>query len=325
MAGAVGYQRRLGGGATGVAAGAAGGEAAALQWKISYGAGDGGQAGGAVVGVGQGREQALGVGMQRLCEERVGGGLLDDAAGVHDDDLVRDLGDDGEVVADELDCGAGLVLELLQELEDAGLDGDVEGGGGLVGDEELGAAGERHGDAGALALAAAHLVRVGAGALLGRGDADLVEQVDRVALGLAPGEAAVEHKGFGDLAADAHHGVEGGAGLLEDHGDAVAAEALPVAGGLGQQVARAETHGAADMAGRGHEAHEGERRHALAAAALADHAEGAPGVDPVAYAADDVAAAEADGEARDFEQGGGYWRVQFSTQSGVKSPWPVGS
>ena len=53
-------------------------------------------------------------------------------------------------------------LQILQKLQDLRLDGDVEGGGRLVGDQEIGLVGERHRDHHALTLAAGKLVRVGA-------------------------------------------------------------------------------------------------------------------------------------------------------------------
>ena len=50
-------------------------------------------------------------------------------------------------------------LQLAEQVEDLRLDGDVERRGRLVGDQELGIAGERHGDHDALAHAAGELVR----------------------------------------------------------------------------------------------------------------------------------------------------------------------
>ena len=52
-------------------------------------------------------------------------------------------------------------LELGQQFQDLRLDGDVEGRGRLVGDEQLGLVGQRHGDHDALALPAGKLERVG--------------------------------------------------------------------------------------------------------------------------------------------------------------------
>ena len=50
--------------------------------------------------------------------------------------------------------------QLADQLQNLRLDRDVERGGRLVGDQELGRAGERHRDHDALALAAGELVRI---------------------------------------------------------------------------------------------------------------------------------------------------------------------
>jgi hypothetical protein len=99
-------------------------------------------------------------------------GFLDDAAGVHDGHPLAGFGDDAEVVGDEDDGGAHVRAQGAQQVKDLGLDGDVEGGGGLVGDEELRDAGQRHGDHDALGHATGELVGVGVGALGRLGDAD---------------------------------------------------------------------------------------------------------------------------------------------------------
>ena len=82
---------------------------------------------------------------------RENGRLLDLPAGVHHHHPVAALGDDAEVVGDHDHTHAELALQPLDQVEDLRLDGDVEGGGRLIGDEKSGTAGERHGDHGALA------------------------------------------------------------------------------------------------------------------------------------------------------------------------------
>ena len=71
------------------------------------------------------------------------------------------------------------VLQRAHEIEDLRLDGHVERGGRLVGDQELRVAGQRHRDHRALAHAAGQLVRIIVNALLGRGDAHAAQQFDR--------------------------------------------------------------------------------------------------------------------------------------------------
>ena len=55
------------------------------------------------------------------------------------------LGDDAEVVRDQDDRGAYPLLQVAQELEDLGLDSDVQRRGWLVGDQDLGVARQRYG------------------------------------------------------------------------------------------------------------------------------------------------------------------------------------
>ena len=76
------------------------------------------------------------------------------------DALVAGLGHDREVVADEDERQVELLAQARDEVEDLGLDHDVERRGRLVTDDQLGIARERHGDHRPLAHAARHLVRV---------------------------------------------------------------------------------------------------------------------------------------------------------------------
>ncbi len=110
-------------------------------------------------------QQRIGVGMPRRAEqlEHVRG--LDDAAGIHHRDPVGDLGDHAEIVGDHHDRHAELALERQKQVEDLRLGRDVERRGGLVGDQKLGPAHQRHRDHHALAHAAGQLVRIGVRAI----------------------------------------------------------------------------------------------------------------------------------------------------------------
>ena len=70
------------------------------------------------------------------------------------------------------------MAEIVEEVEDLLLDGDVEGGGGLVGDEELRTIDDGHGDHDALAHASGELVGIGAGAAVGFGDGNVAHGLD---------------------------------------------------------------------------------------------------------------------------------------------------
>ena len=165
------------------------------------------------------------------------------------------------------------------QVEDLRLDGDVERGGRLVGDQQRRLAGQRHGDHRPLPHAARKLVRVGGGALLRRVDADRLQQAHRLALALAPADAvAMQHQRLGDLPADRHHRVQRGHRLLEHHGDALRRAAAARRSADWPISSRpAKRMPALDPAGRGHQPHQRQRGDALAAAAFADHAERAAG------------------------------------------------
>ena len=77
--------------------------------------------------------------MQGPIENRAHVGFFHDPAAVHDYHVVCHLRHHAEVVGDEEDGGAEVLDEALEVVEDLFLDGDVEGGGGFVGDEEVGA------------------------------------------------------------------------------------------------------------------------------------------------------------------------------------------
>ena len=132
------------------------------------------------------REQRHRVRVQRPGEQLVGRRDLDDPAEVHHGDPVGDVADDREVVGDEDVGEVELLLQVDEQVQHLRLDRDVEGRDRLVGDDELRLQHERPGEADALPLAAAELVRVAAGRL--RRHADALEHLvhDAVAVLAAP-------------------------------------------------------------------------------------------------------------------------------------------
>ena len=199
-------------------------------------------------------------------------------------------------------------LQRGQEIEHLRLDRDVEGGGGLVRNQELGVAGKRHRDHGALRHAAGELVRVVVGALGGAGDADVVEQFDGARSGLPPRHALVHAQGLGDLVLDGERGIQARTRLLEDHADLVAADAVQIGRRHPDEFAAIETNRPGDDApGLPEQPHHRHGGHRLAAPGFPDEADRASGVHLEADAAHDgeVASArggELDREVRDLEQ-----------------------
>ena len=191
------------------------------------------------VKAGDGVEEPQSIGMVGAAIDRRGRTDLDGAAGVHDKDTVCVAGHDAEIVGDEDHGRTRFFGELGQELQDLRLDGDVEGGSGLVGEEDLRVAAESHGDHDALAHAAGELVRVAVEAGDGVRDAHSAEERGRARARLIFRQTLVKLERLSDLRADLHDRVERGHGLLKDHGDIVAADAAELwVGNLKEDLGR---------------------------------------------------------------------------------------
>ena len=155
--------------------------------------------------------------MPRLGVQLVPAGHLDDLAEVHDRNPVADVPDHGQVVRDHHVGQAQLFLQILEQVDDLGLDRHVQRGNRLVGDDQLGPQRERAGNPDALPLAAGELVRV-AVVVLGV-EADQLEQLLDGALDPAGRLDLLQPERGADDGADRVPGIERGVGILEDHLD----------------------------------------------------------------------------------------------------------
>ena len=144
---------------------------------------------------------------------------LDDAAVLHHHDAVGHVGDHTHVVGDQHDACVDPLAQVAHQLEDLGLDGHVECRGGLVGDQQLGLAGQRLRDHRALPLATGELVREGVEAPLRLGDLHQRQQLDGPRLRLLGRHDEVRADGLHDLEADRVDRVHRRHRLLEDDRD----------------------------------------------------------------------------------------------------------
>ena len=135
-------------------------------------------------------------------EDLGGGARFDDLALGHDAHAGGHRADDAEVVGDEQEGHAQRGLEPAQQFEDLRLDGDVEGRGGLVGDQEVGLVGQGHGDHHALALPSRELVRIGAKALLRFGQSHQPQQLQGARAGRRPAQVLVHEQDLAHLLLD---------------------------------------------------------------------------------------------------------------------------
>ncbi|MCU1283930.1 MAG: hypothetical protein JWO13_280 [Acidobacteriales bacterium] len=225
---------------------------------------------------------------------------FDDLAAVHDGDSFGDARDDAEVMRDEEHGQAESLAEVVEEIENLCLDGDVERCGGFVGDEELRAVDEHHCDHDALSHAAGELVWIVAGAAFVLRDCDFAHGIDGAAPGFGFCDASVRENGFGDLVADAHDRVERGHWLLKDHGYVSAADGAH--GGFRKLEKIERRFGASRLVGsldggrkenasggaglRGEQSHDGERGDGFAGAGFTDESEDFAGLDAEGDAAD---------------------------------------
>ena len=237
--------------------------------------------------------------MAGLVEDLVDGARLHDLAGVHDVHIIGDFGHNAQVVGDVDDRDAALFLDGADQLQDFGLNGHVQSGGGLITDEQVGVAGQRDGDDHALPHTAGQLMGVVLHPLFRIGDAHLFQQLHSLFVGLILGHFEVPEHSLHDLLADLHGGVQAGHGVLEHHGDPlavdVAADPLFVflqqvhglRGAVGVVVA--ELDGAAvDDGVLGQDAHGGFHGDGLARAGLADQSHRLALVQVDVHAADGV-------------------------------------
>ena len=123
-------------------------------------------------------EQAPRVGVAGIIEDRRRRSRLDDAPVIHHLHGVGHLGDDAEVVGNQHDARLGLCGQGLDQLEDLGLDRDVERRRRLVGNQEPRTARQRHRDHQALALPTRELVWKVVDSLLGIRNTYLLHQLE---------------------------------------------------------------------------------------------------------------------------------------------------
>ncbi|KAG1244961.1 hypothetical protein G6F65_021513 [Rhizopus arrhizus] len=113
----------------------------------------------ALVVAGQAVDQAHRVRMLRAVQHVVDLAVFDDAAGVHHGHVVGQTGHNGQIMRDPDQAGAVLLRQLLHFGQDLRLDGDVQRGGRLIRDDQVGAVQHGNGNGHALAHAARQLVR----------------------------------------------------------------------------------------------------------------------------------------------------------------------
>ena len=100
--------------------------------------------------------------MARRFKHPRGGCRFDREPGIHYLHTVAASTDHRQVVRDKQQRQPALAAQPVQQLENLARNAGIQRGGGFVGDQQHGFAGQRHGNHGALLHAAREFVRIGA-------------------------------------------------------------------------------------------------------------------------------------------------------------------
>ena len=150
---------------------------------------------------------------------------LDNFAISHDADGFGIVFRQTQIVGNEDNRHAHLLLQIVEQIENLGLNGHIQSGGRLVGNQQVGFIDERHGNHDALQLTAGKFVRILLHAAFGFFDANPLQQCQCFLSCLFFAELFIVYpRRFNQLRTDTHKRIEGSHRLLENHADAVAAQ-----------------------------------------------------------------------------------------------------
>ena len=203
---------------------------------------------------------------------------------------------------DEHERHAVVLDERKEQLEDLGLDRDIERGRRLVRDQQARPARERHRDRRALPLAPGELMGVARHDALGVGQGDAGCLGHCTCAGLGAREPLVDAHRLADLPPDRADRVERGARLLEHDADLGAANRRQLAVGHADQLTSVPAHAAPGDGVVGEQPEDSEGRQGFSRARLADQ----PDAGAVGHVERDAvhhaALADVDGQAGDLER-----------------------
>ena len=143
-----------------------------------------------------------------------GAGFHERAFGHHADAMGDSL-HHGQVVRNQQDRQIQAPLQIAQQPQDLHLNGDIQRGRRLIGDEQRGPCGQRHGQTHALLHPARELMRIRPEALRGHRDADLLQPLDSQSSRFLVAHRCMPGNGLQQLRADRHDRVEARRGILE--------------------------------------------------------------------------------------------------------------
>jgi hypothetical protein len=152
-----------------------------------------------------------------VCKQLRRGSTLNHSAAVHHHHTVHLVLHQTQVVADQEQAHAVFAHQLLDERQHFFLHRDIQRGGGFVGNQQVGVAGQRDRDHHALALPTREFVRIGIEPLPRPGQLHAFEQLQGSGFGIAGAHVLVQAQGLSNLLPDRVQGVERRHRLLKNH------------------------------------------------------------------------------------------------------------
>ncbi len=181
-------------------------------------------------------EKFFGITMLRIKEHLVHTPLLYHFALLHHRHAVGKMLHHVKVVGNEQHCHTELCLQLIEQLQDLLLDGNIERRCWFISDQQLRSACQRHGDHHALALPAGKLMRIGIKTFLGLGDSDSGKQGNDARSRLISIQSLMQHQRFDKLLTHTVDRIECGHRLLKNHRDITSANSAHCVFVLSQQL-----------------------------------------------------------------------------------------
>ena len=155
--------------------------------------------------------------MRRLIENIARFAIFHCTASVHHQHLIADPGDDAEIVGDHDNRGVKLTLQFVQQRHDLRLNGHVQRGGRLIGNQQFWPTQQSHRDHHALTHTAGKLVRIHSHTLTRFRHFDRIQHFDRLFKRFGLAHAFMQHQHFHQLLTYPHVRVQGGHWVLENH------------------------------------------------------------------------------------------------------------
>ncbi|EAQ22895.1 hypothetical protein ROS217_12206 [Roseovarius sp. 217] len=231
-------------------------------------------------------EQLAGVLMLRRGKDICHRPALDNLAILHHTDPVGDALHDPQIMRDEQKTHAFFALQLRQKLQNLRLNGHIERRCRLIGNQDVGFVGQRHGDHHPLPLSTGQLMRIGPQTACRLANPHPLQQFHDARLGRHTGQPLVQLQALTQLLFQRMQRVKRCHRFLKDKADVVAAHLAQPPIIRANHFLAIVDHRSRDLCRRSQQRHGRERRNRFARATLAHNRHGFPTIKAERHAFD---------------------------------------